>query len=48
MCIRIYFNDHHWCLFVDKNKNRKGLSASEYFSNAVITDLTDKEFKKIK
>ena len=33
---------------MDKNKNRKGLSASEFFSNAGITDLTDKELKKIK
>ena len=30
-----------------KNKNRKGLSASEYFSNADITDLTDKELKEL-
>ena len=32
---------------MEKNKNRKGLSASEYFSNADITDLTDKELKEL-
>ena len=30
-----------------KNKNRKGLSASEYFSNADITDLTAEELQKL-
>ena len=33
----------HWWR---KNKNRKGFSAVEYFSNADVTVLTDKEFKK--
>ena len=32
---------------VEKNKNRNGLSASEYFSNADITDLRDEELKEL-
>ena len=28
-------------------KNRKGLSAVEYFSNADITDLTDEELQEL-
>ena len=32
---------------MEKNKNRNGLSASEYFSNADITDLTDEELKEL-
>ena len=28
-------------------KNRKGLSAVAYFSNADITDLTDKELQEL-
>ena len=32
---------------MEKNKNRKGLSAGEYFSNADITDLAAKELQKL-
>ena len=32
---------------MEKNKNRNGLSASEYFSNADITDLTNEELKEL-
>ena len=32
---------------MEKNKNRKGLSASEYFSNADITYLTAEELQKL-
>ena len=30
-----------------KNENRKGLSATEYVSNADITDLTDEELQEV-
>ena len=30
-----------------KNKNRKGLSASKYFSNADTSDLTDEELQEL-
>ena len=30
-----------------RNRKRKGLSASEYFSNADITDLTDEELQEL-
>ena len=43
--IKICFKNYHWCLLIEKNKNRKGLSASKYFYNADITDLTDEELK---
>ena len=32
---------------MEKNKNRKGLSVSEYFSNADITDLSDEKLKEL-
>ena len=31
-----------------RNRKRKGLSASEYFSNADTSDLTDEELQRIK
>ena len=34
-------------MLVEKNKDRKGLSASEYFSNADITDLSDEELTEL-
>ena len=46
ICIKICFNNYCWCLLVEK-KYRKRLSASAYFSNADITDLTDKELKEL-